>query len=81
MLVPLVRVWYCGVECFQKCFSLGNVSKYSFSDYFFSFLILAHQNNWKILKKYINLMFFQGKHTFQMHQNAAGNAKLNMHLV
>jgi hypothetical protein len=37
MLVPFVRVWYCGAECFQKCFSLGNVLKYFFSDLFLIF--------------------------------------------
>jgi len=44
-------IWKCDSGCFSKCFSLGNASKLFF--YFLKlFIILANQNDLKILKKY-----------------------------
>jgi hypothetical protein len=43
----------------------------------FLFLTLEYQNHRKALNKYINLMFFQAKHTFITHLNSFPNAKTN----
>jgi len=58
----LVSVWYCGA----KCFSLENVSKC----FFFSFFYISISKSSKNIKKKINLMPFQGKHTFEKHLKA-----------